>query len=322
MVETRVAALRLVFFGTPQFAIPSLGALVESPHRVVAVVTQPDRPRDRGQRSAEPPVKRLAQQLSIPVLQPTRLGDAGFLEELRSLSADLGIVVAYGKLLPESVLQLFRHGLINVHASLLPRYRGAAPIQRAIIAGERETGITIMQIVKELDAGPMLAQIVRTILPDETGSDLEAALAEIGARALMTVIEQIIRGTTRPVPQVDAMATYAPRLTKDEGLIDWNRPAESIHNTVRGLHPWPHAYSYLDGQRYIILRTQISDSSPDHAPGTVIESHGDRLTIAAGDGRLLRVLQLQPTGRRPMTAREFLAGHRLPMGARFSQSPG
>jgi methionyl-tRNA formyltransferase len=189
------------------------------------------------------------------------------------------------------------------------------------MAGERETGVTIMQLVKDLDAGPMLAQVVRVILPDETASDLEAALADIGASALTSVIPHIARGTTKPVPQNDSLATYARRLTREEGLLHWDRTAEAIHNAVRGLYPWPHAYTFLDGQRYIVLRTELAEASPGHAPGTVIECRGDRLVVVCGDGHLIRILQIQPEGRRPMSAREFLAGRPLSPGVRLTASP-
>lgn len=312
-----------VFFGTPQFAVPSLERLLASPHRVALVVTQPDRPRGRGQKVSESPVKAVARAHGIPVFQPERLGDAGVLDVVRSDGPDLGVVVAYGQLIPEALLRVPRHGMINVHASLLPKYRGAAPVHRAILEGERETGVTIMQVVKALDAGDMLATAVRPIGPDETSVAVERSLADLGADLLLDVIDRMERGLT-PRPQDAAAATYARRLTKDEGLIDWSLPARRIHDRVRGLHPWPHAYSYLDGSRVIVLRTRVADHPPGaaaarHEPGTIVEATAEAIVVTTGEG-LLAIVELQPEGRRPMEARDYLAGRPIRAGARFAAS--
>lgn len=314
------ASLRIVFLGTPAFAVPSLTGLLASRHTVAAVVTQPDRPRGRGQRIHEGPVKGLARERGLAILQPERLRDSSALRELSSLGADLGVVAAYGKILPADVLALPRLGMINVHASLLPRYRGAAPVQRAILAGEHETGATIMQVVQELDAGPILGTVTRPILPNETSLDVETGLAQLGARLLLDVIEKISGGTVSAVEQDARLATYAPRLTKADGLIDWRRSAADVHNQVRGLHPWPHASTLFAEHRFILLETVLEPGEvPANAvPGTIVEGHGDRLIVAAGDGLLLRILRLQPEGRRAMAAREFLAGHIVPDGSVFS----
>lgn len=318
------ASLRIVFFGTPSFAVPSLTGILTSPHAVVGVVTQPDRPSGRGHHVHESPVKHLARERSLPIFQPDRMKDPAFVAALIALDPDLGVVAAYGRILTNTLLTTPRLGMINVHASLLPRYRGAAPVHRAVQAGERETGVTIMQVVPELDAGPIFATAVRPIGPDETSQEVEDDLAHLGARLLVRVIGEIAAGASVALPQDAHLATYAPRLTKSEGRIDWRRAGASIHNQVRGLQRWPQAFTYLGRQRVIILQTQLVDR-PTHTldrPGTVVERRGDRLTVAAGDGTLLSILRIQPEGRRPMSAREFLAGHALPNPAVFSETPG
>src|SRR5262245_5334437 len=247
----------IVFFGTPQFAVPTLEALIASRHRVALVVTQPDRRRGRGQKVTDAPVKAAALKHDIPVYQPERLRDLSVADVLRQHDPDVGIVAAYGKLIPADLLELPRRGMLNVHASLLPKYRGAAPVHRAIINGEHETGVTIMQVVEALDAGDMLAKSVRPIGPDDTSGAAEHALAYAGAELLLETLERFESGTARAEPQDHAISTYAPRLTKEEGLIDWTLPAQQIHDRVRGLHPWPHAYSFLNGERVILLKTGV-----------------------------------------------------------------
>ena len=314
-------ALRVVFFGTPDFAVPTLDALLRSRHRVVGVVTQPDRPRGRGQKTSASPVKALAVSAGLPVLQPERLKDPGFLESLAALGADLGVVAAYGKILSDAVLATPKLGMINVHASLLPRYRGAAPVHRAIIAGETRTGVTIMRVVKALDAGPMLATVERSIGPDDTSDEVERDLGTLGAALLVSITDALAAGTAVETPQEDAHATYAHRLTKDDGIIDWSRPAMDVHNLVRGLHPWPHAFTFHHGARLIIRRSAVVEqpsASNTGSPGTIVEAHGDRLIVATGRGQLL-LTQIQAEGKRPMSARDFLAGHHLTPGDRFVQ---
>jgi len=308
------APLRVVFFGTPAFAVPTLEALLASRHVVVAVVTQPDRPRGRGQKTSDAPVKAAANAAGVRVLQPGSMRDAGFLADLRALQPDLGVVAAYGQILTAPVLAAPRLGLVNVHASLLPKYRGAAPVHRAIIAGERETGVTIMRVVQALDAGPMLATAHRPIGPDETSEDVERGLAGIGATLAVRTIDRLLQGDVEEVPQNDADATYARRLSRDDGLIDWTRSAGDVHNLVRGLHPWPHAFTFLDSRRLILHRSTPASDNGQASPGTIVEASGDRLCVAAGSGTL-QVLEIQVEGRRPMTAREFLAGHTLKPGA-------
>jgi methionyl-tRNA formyltransferase len=307
------APLRIVFFGTPAFAVPTLEALLASRHQVVGVVTQPDRPRGRGQKASAAPVKALAEMRGLPILQPDRLKDPAFLAAFTGWNAELGVVAAYGRIIPEVVINTPARGLINVHASLLPRYRGAAPVQRAVLNGDAETGVTIMRIVKELDAGAMFASIVRPIDPDATSDDVEDDLAVAGARLLVDVIEDIAAGVARETPQDAAAATYAAKISRDESPIDWTRAASALHNQVRGLMPWPRASAMLDGHRLILLRTTPEPGSGER-PGVVVEAEGDRLRVATGDG-ILRILEIQPEGRRALTAREFLAGHRVNPGA-------
>jgi methionyl-tRNA formyltransferase len=311
--------VRTVFFGTPDFAVPTLRKLLDSPHPVLAVVTQPDRPRGRGQRVSESPVKALAQARGLPVLQPARLRQPEFAEALRALQPDLGVVAAYGKLLPEDVLTLPRHGMINVHASLLPKYRGAAPVHRAVIDGEAETGVTIMRMEKMLDSGPMLARVKRPIGPNETSDVIERDLAELGADLLVRIVDQIDAGVHQEELQDFMLCSYAPRLTKEEGLIDWTLPASYIHNRVRGLYPWPHAYTYLNGVRLIILQTHVEDAQTDAPPGTIVTTSRDSLHVATGHEGRIAIDRVQLEGGKPLDIREFLAGHRIATGARMDK---
>jgi methionyl-tRNA formyltransferase len=319
----------IAFFGTPQFAVPTLEALIGSRHQVALVVTQPDRRRGRGLDRGIGHLLAAARLHGIPVYQPDRLRDPEVTDTLRAKAPDAGVVAAYGKLIPADLLALPRLGMINVHASLLPKYRGAAPVHRAIINGDSETGVTIMQVVAALDAGDMLAKTTRPIGPDETSEEVERALAEDGARLLLDVLNQIEAGTARPEPQDPAASTYAPRLTKEEGLIDWTLTARQIHDRVRGLYPWPHAYSFLNGERVILLKTRIGGSAsaaPDSAepapqPGSALQAgsvgiSGDAIEVVTGEGRIA-ITELQPEGRRPMSTRDFLAGHPVQPGTTF-----
>ena len=313
----------IVFFGTPQFAVPTLEALLGSRHRVALVVTQPDRRRGRGQKVTDAPVKAAALKRSVEVYQPERLRDPMVADVLHRHEPDLGVVAAYGKLIPADLLRLPRRGMLNVHASLLPSYRGAAPVHRAVINGEKETGVTIMQMVEALDAGDMLAKATRPIGTDETSEEVERALAQSGAHLLLDTLDRLEAGAMRPEPQDESASSYATRLTKEEGLLDWTLSARQIHNRVRGLYPWPHAYSFLDGARLVILKTQLEDpatrleADASAAPGTVAAVSRDSIEVETGAGRIL-ITELQPEGRRPMAARDFLAGRSLQPGAKFS----
>jgi len=313
--------LRLVFFGTPEFAVPTLRDVRAHGHDVAAVVTQPDRPRGRGQKPSPGPVKAFAERHGLRVLQPERLKDDAFLADLASLAPDLGIVAAYGKILPAALIAIPRLGLINVHASLLPRWRGASPIHRAVMAGDADTGVSIMRVVQALDAGGVFAIAYRAIGPDETSEEVEHDLAESGARLILPVIDALGTGAANETPQDDSLVTYAPRLTREDGLISWEAPAFAIHNQVRGLYPWPHAFTSLDGARVIVLRTSVGSHGivppPNARSGQIVAVDREAIVVAAGDGRPLALLQVQAEGRRAVNAREFAAGTRLQPGARF-----
>jgi methionyl-tRNA formyltransferase len=302
-----VPQLRIVFFGTPDFAVPSLDAVMHSGHRLVAVVSQPDRPRGRGQQVQFTPTKALAEAYGHVVLQPAKIRDEAFLQQIRDMNPDLGIVVAYGRILPDALLAIPRLGMINVHASILPRYRGAAPIQRAVLAGETETGITIMRVVTEMDAGPTFAVASIPIPPDATSGDMEQALAPLGAQLLLPVVDDLALGRAVETPQDHSRATHAAKIRKEEGPIDWSQPADVIHNKVRGLQPWPLASTHLAGQRLVIRRTAAPPGvrSPFRQPG-VRPAEWRNGDLAPPEGRI-----------GDLTAREFLAGRGAVEGARF-----
>lgn len=309
------APLRIVFFGTPEFAVPTLLSLLASRHPVVGVVTQPDRPRGRGHHVTPSPIKLLALQNALPVLQPERMRDEHFLATLRALDADLGVVAAYGRILTDAILAIPRLGMVNVHASLLPRWRGAAPVHRAILAGDAETGVTIMRVVRELDAGPMLAAVREPIGPGQTTGQLEPILAERGAALLVESVSRLAEGPVPEEPQPASGITYADRITKEDAPVFWWRPAGELHNQVRALNPWPLASTSLAGTRLLVVESEISaDAAPAGAlPGTVLSASGDAFVVAAGHGTL-RLTRVKPEGKRAMAAREFLAGHRVTPG--------
>ena len=311
-------SLRVAFFGTPEFAVPTLSRLLDAGFPIVSAVTQPDRPRGRGQKASPGPVKVLAAERGIPVLQPERLRNEEFLRSLAETAPDIGVVAAYGKILPEPVLTLPRLGLVNVHASLLPRWRGASPVHRAVMAGDAETGVSIMRIVKELDAGAVFRMARRVIGPEETAEEVERDLAVLGANLLVEVLASIERGDAVETPQDPSAVTYAPLLTKEEGRLDWGQSAAALHNRIRGLHPWPHAFTFLDGARVIVLRSLKPgpEAETSGLPGEVLAVHGDYVEVATGAGTL-RLARLQAEGRRALPARDFAAGARLAPGARF-----
>jgi methionyl-tRNA formyltransferase len=313
--------LRVAFFGTPAFAVPTLEHLVNSPHQIAGVVTQPDKPRGRGQQISEGPVKSLATALRLPVFQPARLARDQFETEFASLKADIGVVAAYGKILPDWLLAVPRHGLINVHASLLPRYRGASPVHRAVINGDTETGVTIMRVVKELDAGAMIASVRVPIGVDDTTTIVESTLAIRGAELLVSMLDAIEAGTARETPQDPSLVTYAPKLTKGEGLVDWSLNSTRIHNLIRGLWPWPHAYAYLDQTRYIFHRSRLSvRPTLNEAPGTIVHATpADGLHVVCGDRTTLELVDVQLEGKRVMSARDAMASKTLVAGVRFSR---
>ena len=318
---TPVPTLRIVYFGTPEFAVPGLQTLIASRHHVVALVSQPDRPKGRGQKLQPTPTKLAAEAAGVPVLQPSKVKDPAFHAAVAALVPDLGVVAAYGRLIPDAVLAIPRLGMINIHASLLPKYRGAAPVHRAVIAGARETGVSIMRVVTELDAGPVFATAHRPIGPDETTPEVERALAALGASLALTVVDQLADGAPVPIEQNHAAATFAPKIQRHEGTIDWTLPAARIHDLVRGLQPWPLVAVQVEGVRCLLHRTALSGERTTAAPGTVTAVSDDVLAVAAGDGAVLRILEIQPEGKRAMSARDFLAGRSIAPGARLD-APG
>lgn len=309
----------VVFMGTPEFAVPSLCALIEAGYPVKGVFTQPDRPVGRGQGMAAPPVKRVALERGIPVHQPQRLrADADAHAALEAIAPDLIVVVAYGQILPESILSLPRHGCLNVHASLLPCYRGAAPIQWSVIHGDLETGVTTMLMEKGLDTGPMLLSERTAIGPEETSDALSKRLSALGAKVLLRTLEPWIHGELQPIKQDDSAASYAPMLKKEHSAIDWSLSARELCNRIRGLHPWPGSITTLSGQPIKILRAAIVASPPAAAlPGTIV-ALGDRgWDVACGDGSVT-IEWVQLPGKKPQEAAAVARGWReLQVGARL-----
>ncbi len=303
--------LRIIFMGTPEFACPTLQMLIDRGENVVAVVTQPDRPKGRGQQLQAPPVKELALQHGIPVLQPVKVRVPAALEELAAFLPDLIVVVAFGQILPKALLEMPRHGCINIHASLLPRYRGAAPINWCIINGESETGITTMQMDVGLDTGDMLLLRSIPIGDEETASDLHDRLAPLGATTMAETLDLLRAGQLQPEKQDDSHTCYAPMLKKELGAIDWTRDALAIHRLIRGLTPWPGAYSVLDGKMLKVLRASVGDDSG--APGTVIAAGRNGLEVACGQGSII-IEELQLEGKKRLPAADFLAGYKVAPG--------
>lgn len=289
--------MRIVFAGTPEFAAQHLRALLEAGRQVVAVYTQPDRPAGRGQKLMPSPVKQLAMTHNIPVYQPQTLRDPAAQAELAALQPDLMVVVAYGLILPQAVLDTPRLGCINSHASLLPRWRGAAPIQRAVEAGDAESGVTVMQMEAGLDTGPMLLKVTTPISAEDTGGTLHDRLAELGARAIVEAVDGLEGGTLKGEAQDDALACYAHKLSKDEARLDWSRPAVDLERQIRALHPWPICHSGLSGEAVKVHAAQLADGSG--APGTILDAGKDGLRVACGQGALL-LTRLQLPGGKPL----------------------
>jgi len=296
---------RIIFMGTPDFACPTLQILVDHGENILAVVTQPDRPKGRGQKMAPPPVKELALRYDIPVFQPLKVRDPAFVETIRDLAPDVIVVVAFGQLLPKALLDIPPQGCINVHSSLLPRYRGAAPLNWCIINGESETGVTTMLMDPGLDTGPILLKRSTPIDENEDIVSLHDRMAVMGAQLLAETLDGRLAGRITPEAQDDSITCYAPLLKKEDGLIDWQRSAREIHNQVRGMAVWPGAYTYLDGQTLKVYRTQVGEGSG--APGTVLRSSRGALEVACRTGSLY-IRELQLAGKKRLDSASFLAG--------------
>ena len=299
------SSLRIIFAGTPDFAAEALAALLNTPHKILAVYTQPDRPAGRGRKLKPSPVKQLALEHQRPVLQPATLKTEENIEVLRGFDADVMVVAAYGLLLPPEVLSLPRYGCLNIHASLLPRWRGAAPIQRAILAGDTESGITIMQMDAGLDTGAMLLKKSCPIAPQETSASLHDRLAELGAQAIVEALNQL--SDLEAAPQDESQVTYASKLSKSEALIDWHRSAEELARQVRAFNPWPVAQTIVNGQTLRIWTAHPQTGQTEASAGTIIRVDKQGIDVACGKG-VLRITRLQPAGSKPMDVTAFLNG--------------
>jgi methionyl-tRNA formyltransferase len=305
--------MKIVFMGTPEAATASLARLLDDGHELVAVYTQPDRPAGRGKKIGHSPVKQFALERGLPIFQPTKVRTEEAAATFRSHQADVAIVVAYGRILPESFLTAFKGGAINVHFSLLPKYRGAAPVNWAIVNGEMETGVTIMKMDAGLDTGDILLQRSTSIVPAETAVDLMRRLSVLGAE----LISEALLNFDRLIPrsQDDEEASYAPMMTKEDGRIDWSMPAVDIANRVRGFQPFPTCYTFLNGKRLTIWKAETeADGSSADLPGKVVVANGNHLTIGCGGGSRLLVKEIQPEGKQRMTARDFLNGSKVSVG--------
>ena len=305
--------MKIVFMGTPDFAVPSLKALAEAGYEICGVFTQPDKPKNRGMKLQQSPVKQYALEAGLSVYQPAKMRDGEALAILRELKPDLIAVAAYGKILPVDILELPRLGCVNVHSSLLPKYRGAAPINWAILNGEEETGVTIMYMAEGMDTGDILAQAKTPIDINENAAQLFDRLAQLGADLLVEMVKGLEAGTVKPVPQDESRASHASMLSREQSPMDWTRTARQLHDQVRGLFPWPAATTVLDGVRCKILRTALSGETTNKAPGVVLQADKKGLRIACGDGAL-DILELQPDGKKVMAAAAFLLGHPIPAG--------
>ncbi len=307
--------IRTVFMGTPEFAVGTLEGLIAAGCQMVGVYTQPDRPKGRGKKLAMSPVKELALKHEIPVFQPLKMRDPQAIEKLKALEPDLIVVVAYGQILPKAVLDIPKFNCINVHASLLPKYRGAAPINMAIVDGETETGVTTMLMDVGLDTGDMLVKRSLTIGPNETAGELHDRLAVLGREVMDETLKQLCAGTLQAEKQDDSLSCYASMMKKEDGLIDWSRSAQQIHNQVRGLEPWPGAYTALEGEALKIAATRV-DATASGDAGCVLAADKNGVLVACGEGALL-IGELQLPGKKRLPAAAFLSGRQLPVGTRL-----
>ena len=315
--------MKTVFMGTPDFAVPPLRALVEAGYEVAAVVTQPDKPKGRGKTLLPTPVKEEALMHEIPVYQPQKVrNNPEFLETLKEINPDIIIVAAFGQIIPKEVLELPKFGCINIHASLLPKYRGAAPIQQAVIDGEKESGVTIMQMGEGLDTGDMISKIVIPLSPEETGGSLFGKLAQAGAELLIKTLPSIEQGTAEFKKQPQESPTpYASMITKQMGLMDFNRSAEELERLVRGLNPWPSAYTFINGKTLKVWKCKVSAEETDAAPGTVFLTDKEGIHVACGQGALI-LTEVQLEGKKRMDTEVFLRGYHIENGTCFTDHKG
>lgn len=307
--------MRAIFFGTPEIAAVALRSLVDVAE-VVAVVCQPDRPAGRGLTLKPPETKVLAGELGIPVFQPTKLRTPEFAAWVREQNADVAVVIAYGRILPKAVLDAPRRGCMNLHASILPSYRGAAPINWAIVRGEKETGVALMQMDEGMDTGPVFCTRTLAIGADETAGELYVRLAELAAKVVREDLAKAVSGELAAVDQDHARATMAPMLKKDDGRVDWTLPAQEVHDRVRGMTPWPGAHTTLDGQRFKVLQTKLGAAKTNDAPGTIVTVDKDAFGVACGDG-VVNVLRAQLAGRKALGAEQLAAGRTIAIGQRL-----
>lgn len=302
--------MRILFMGTPDFAVPSLEALLTAGHEICGVFTQPDKPKNRGMKLQAPPVKEFALAHDIPVYQPESVKDGTAMEQIRRLQPELIAVAAYGRILPVEILEYPAYGCINVHSSLLPKYRGSAPIHWAILNGDRESGVTIMHMAKAMDAGDIIAQAVTPIDPDETVETLHDRLAQMGAGLLVEVVEQLKNGTADRTPQDESKVTYAPMLSRELSPLDWTHTAKQLHDQVRGLIPWPATTTdIIGGQPVKVFEVEETGEKTRAKPGTIVAAGKQGIDVACGDGLILRIKQLQAQGGKRMAAADYLRGH-------------
>lgn len=304
---------RIIFMGTPDFAVPALHKLLNGPDQVVAVITQPDRPKGRGKKLSSPPVKLAAEQAGIPVLQPAKIRTEEFLDTLKGYSPDLIVVAAYGRILPRAILTLPPLGCVNIHGSLLPRHRGAAPIQWAIINGDSEAGVTIMQMDADMDTGDILLSAAIPLTDDETAGSLFDKLADLGGTTLAQALDLLRIDQLFPIEQNHNLATSSPPLSKEDGCLNWNKPALELHRLIRGLDPWPAAYSFIDGQRFRLFAPELVHRECERPAGTLILADQQGLLIATAKD-CLRIKEIQPEGKKRMTVEAYLCGHPLKPG--------
>ncbi|QNL45597.1 methionyl-tRNA formyltransferase [Oscillibacter hominis] len=302
--------MRILFMGTPEFAVASLRRLVEDGHELCGVFTQPDKPKNRGMKMTFSPVKEYAVSQNLPVYQPLKMKDGTALKTVRELQPELIVVAAYGRILPEDILNVPPYGSINVHSSLLPKYRGAAPINWAILNGEAETGVSIMYMAKELDAGDVISQVTTPIGPEENAQELTARLAELGAEALSSAVSALKSGTARRTPQDHSAFTYAPMLSRELSPVDWSRGSGQIINQIRGLIPWPCAVAQIGETKFKLFHAAAGGNT-SAAPGTVLSAGKQGIEIACGDGKSLLIQELQAEGGKRMSAADYLRGHPL-----------